>query len=219
MKLEVLTGRRFGRLEVQNLFGLYPTRWGVLCDCGNTSVVSSGNLKRGNTKSCGCFRVDLAKSRVVHGHSVARESTYLIWKGIRQRCWNPNSVCFKNYGAKGVEICPTWWWFPQFLSDMGPRPEGLSIERLDPRGNYSKQNCVWATSAEQSNNKRNSLRLSLGGETKTATQWAADPRCRVGVATFVNRIQQGWSLADALFSPVLRNGNDPNKFSKTLVLE
>lgn len=161
-------GMRYGKLVViAHSHSVYLSSrqgsrqyWRCLCDCGNESVVLAGRLVIGDTTSCGCMS---SKSKVgeftkTHGHaSAGRTSTYSTWLSMRARCYSPACTAWKWYGAKGVTICDRWLEsFEHFLADMGERPVGKSIDRIDPFGNYEPSNCRWATPLEQGRNKRNS---------------------------------------------------------------
>lgn len=166
-----LTGRRFGRLIAVKHGPKSPAgfvRWECLCDCGNTALVQTGNLLDGHSTSCGCFALeDLRTRSVTHGFTRKghRRSEYRIWAGAKKRCVNANHIDFHNYGGRGIAMCDEWLnSFETFYADMGPRPTGLTLERKDVNGPYSKENCVWATTGEQARNRRNSVRVEYEGQ-------------------------------------------------------
>jgi hypothetical protein len=155
-----ITGARFGRLVVVGKAGTAADKqclWLCACDCGNESVSTGGNLKTGNTKSCGCLNKDVAGAAAcTHGQTkgCARPLEYMRWWGMIARCKYPSSSSYKWYGGKGIRVCDRWQGrdgFANFMQDMGPKPEkGWSIDRIDPSKDYSPSNCRWLTSKENS---------------------------------------------------------------------
>lgn len=133
--------------------------WICICDCGNETEVLRGNLLKGNTISCGCVQKESQRLNGLksfkHGYTILREGTYITWEAMRGRCNNPNSDWYHRYGGRGIKICERWNDFQNFLDDMGERPEGKTIDRIDPDGDYKPSNCKWSTPKEQSNNKSN----------------------------------------------------------------
>jgi hypothetical protein len=161
-----LSGQRFGSWTVLRLSeriskdnGRY---WLCCCDCGAEREVSSKVLRSGDSASCG--RCD-PLGKLHHGPE------YRSWAHMKERCDNPNSSFYKNYGARGIGYDPRWSTFMPFYRDMGPRPVGLTLERVDTDADYSKENCIWGTWREQQNNRRNNIRVTLDGETLSLTQW------------------------------------------------
>ena len=164
-----------------------------LCECGKIKAVNIQNLKSGKSKSCGCLRREL---HTTHGKSRTGSREYACWLAIRQRCTNPSDPRFKDYGGRGIAVCERWTDFENFLKDMGPRPAGGSIDRVDNSLGYQPDNCRWATRKQQQNNTRRCVVLTFRGESLTATQWAE----RIGIKphTLLTRIKRGWSVEKAL---------------------
>lgn len=159
MRLIDLTNQRFGRLIVTGRAGFEHKQatWKCVCDCGNEKIVMGQNLRRGLTTSCGCYQkeraVEEGAKTVKHGHGYGTR-TYRTWQSLRQRCENPKNKDYELYGAKGVKVCERWKDFPAFFEDMGERPHGMTIDRINPFGNYEPNNCRWADYFVQNNNMR-----------------------------------------------------------------
>lgn len=152
---EDLTGKQFGRLTVRNLAGIHKGRchWQCVCICGVQVIVCASTLKRGQVKSCGCLSVQVNRSK---GKKYFRvfPSEYLSWSAMRQRCSNPQHDAWKDYGGRGIKVCKRWNSFANFLLDMGTRPPGRSIHRIDNNRGYKPSNCCWGTRKQQAQNRR-----------------------------------------------------------------
>lgn len=154
-------GQRFGKLTV---LGDADKRHGnryvtCQCDCGNVTDIYLSNVLSSRSTSCGCER-DKAAGLVHRKHGMSntrtksRNRTYSSWQSMRNRCLNPNSEDWSYYGGAGVKICPEWDDFEIFYSDMGERPDGLTLDRVDPNKGYFPQNCRWADAHTQRINRR-----------------------------------------------------------------
>lgn len=180
--------------------------WKCQCDCGGLAVVTTGSLNSGNSKSCGCtnaerFRQQNLERKILgnhpctkHGHS--SERTHVIWRMLVNRCSNPNATNYKDYGGRGITVCPEWLDYEKFLSDMGPAPEGLTIERLDNDKGYSKDNCVWATAQQQGRNRRSSVMLTYQGRTQSMVAWAEE--LAISYSAVKQRYRAGKSIEEIL---------------------
>lgn len=144
-----LVDRRFGSLLVlerapnKGSNTVYKCR----CICGTTKEILAKNLVNGRTKTCGCVRG-------TENHGMRYTSTYRSWVSMRQRCKNPNATGYQNWGGRGITVCARWDKFSAFLEDMGERPPGTTLERVDNDGDYTPDNCVWATYKQQAANQR-----------------------------------------------------------------
>lgn len=194
-----LTGKQFDRLFVLEYIGIgrqKQARWLCSCVCGNQVQVDGRAMRRGATRSCGCFKRERAiETFKTHGEhdSIA----YTTWVDMKARCFNTEAKAYKDYGGRGITVCERWKSFPLFLQDMGQAPAGKSIERINNNGDYSPDNCRWASPKEQSRNKRSNRFLTHGGLTLCVSDWAL----RLGLgSTLSGRINAGWSLEKALSS-------------------
>lgn len=193
--LKDYTGQRFGRLIAVRLVERDPKwnahKWLFKCDCGNEKVASIKDARTGHTSSCGCLHAEgLAARNATHGMSDRPE--YKAWKDMRARCANPRRGDYKDYGGRGVSVCAQWAEFDVFLRDMGPRPVGRTIDRIDVNGNYEPANCRWALPKTQANNKRSNRIITIDGVTQTLQAWCEHYGVEPSKARW--RLAQGWPI-------------------------
>ena len=149
-----LVGKKFHRLTVtaKAPSGAAGAAWLCVCDCGNMTVANSLKLRNSHTKSCGCLRKE-RNPNLKHGLS-NKSKTYKTWKCMRSRCDSPTSTQYKWYGGRGIKYDTRWNDYTAFVADMGERPDGKTLDRINPDLGYFKENCRWATPKEQAENNR-----------------------------------------------------------------
>lgn len=206
-----ITGNKYGRLTVIQHLGVKTRRthyWRCQCECGNIIETSGDNLKKGNSKSCGCISKECSWNKT---HGMAKTTEYAIWNSMKMRCINPNNEAYSNYGGRGIKVCERWAnSFENFYQDMGKRPEGMSIDRINVNGNYCPENCRWATIEEQSRNKRDNVYIEYKGERKILSDWAND--LNMSVAALSNRLNKyGYTIEEAFNIEI--NGSKSSKLS------
>jgi hypothetical protein len=199
-------GRKFNRWTIVSYKGMNKLgkhTYECKCECGNVKIIPLGNLKTGASKSCGCLNNEKRKGNTYskkHGMSLSRE--YHSWRAMLDRCENVNYREYQDWGGRGIKVCERWHIFENFLADMGERPNGTTLDRIDNNGNYEPTNCRWATGKTQCNNRRNNTIITYKGETKTLQQWADETGIYSG--TISMRINHyGWNIEKALTTPSL----------------
>lgn len=188
------TGKVYGMLKVLN-FVDGTKKWLCACDCGRKKLVAGGNLRTGNVNSCGCSSKKF-NSLNNKKHGFRDTPTYVSWASMLNRCRNKKSPSYRNYGGRGITYCKTWSNFENFLKDMGERPLGQSLDRIDVNGDYCLENCRWATPFEQARNRTNSKFVTMGKESKLLLEWCEE--YKISEKTVRSRIKRGWGVERAI---------------------
>lgn len=215
-KYDDLTGETFGRLTVVG-FGSRRNRgrfWLCQCSCGGEDSIKeviTGDLTSGKTKSCGCLRREISvkkgkglAAKYQTKHNLSRTPEYASWSCMISRCTNPKDVSWFRYGGAGIKVCERWLGeegLKRFVADMGSRPSGTSLDRIDNRGHYEPSNCRWATRRQQCRNRNSNRSITLNGATKSVVEWAEQYGQRPSVV--YKRLCSGWEPLRALTQPVI----------------
>lgn len=202
-KSKDISGRRFGRWTALKQAGNNSggtKLWLCRCSCGIEKIVRGTELRYGRSQSCGCLNREISRDvcirrNTTHGLSHTPENG--VWIRMIQRCENPDDPAYKYYGDRGITVCKRWRnSFAAFYADMGPRPKGLTIDRIDNDGDYEPKNCRWATKREQAGNTRKNRHIKFKGRTMIAADWARE----IGITpmTLWKRLNRGWPISRAL---------------------
>ena len=212
-RIEVNAGERYGLLtiiqeaECRRTPKGFPYRmFHCRCECGNTVTSPLANLRYGKTRSCGCLVGKSSHPRHGHRPKGSASPTYCSWQAMKSRCCDTGDQAYGQYGGRGITVCDRWMHFEGFLEDMGIRPDGTSLDRLNTDGPYDPRNCRWATPSQQQRNRRCNQMVQCNGESHCLAEWA--DRIGMNVSTLWCRIfRSGWSVSKALTTPTL----PPNK--------
>lgn len=205
-----ITGMKFGRLtaaeriQIKGKNGKTISLWKCICECGESVSVRLGNLRSGNTQSCGCLHresmAERRKTKAIH------KSEYATWNSMKGRCNNKNNPSFHRYGGRGIRVCERWQRsFEDFFSDVGEKPSPQhQLDRIDNDGNYEPGNVRWATPAEQSRNRRSTINVTINGKTQCLGDWSAELGLSRDMVEQRIRVL-GWSPIKALTTPHRKN--------------
>ena len=203
-----LVGKKFGRWLVVEECGRNKYKnvlWKCVCDCGNEKIISTPNLTRGKSKSCGCYSKEMA-SKKFSTHGLRHTQLYRVWAGIKDRTNPNNHNCKDNYRKLSVQMCEEWrndfmafynWSIENgYVEEKLPSGRNkLTIDRIDTNGNYCPENCRWATNKEQMNNQTTNKLITYNGETKTLSQWCDTLGLQYSCTN--NRLFNGWDIERA----------------------
>lgn len=178
--------------------------WLCQCDCGNTTKQPSYWLIHGKRKSCGCKTNQIiSAARTRHGDTDC--PTWKSWSSMLDRCYLKSHKSYTDYGGRGISVCDDWLTYENFRADMGERPSGKTLGRIDNNGPYCKENCEWQSYKTQARNRRNSHVISYNGASMSMADWA--DRMRLPYCTLQKRIENGWNISDALNRPAKQQRN------------
>lgn len=191
-KPEDLAGQVFNNCLVVGLVVGDCTRWLVRCiSCGREKVTRTALVKRHGCRRCHNAHMS---------HGLCGTGTYNTWQGMLARCLNKNDPRYPSYGGRGIKVCEQWLTFDGFLIDMGERPAGMTIDRIDNDKGYCPDNCRWADNMQQANNKRTNVTLTHDGLTMTIAEWAL--RLAVSHDRLYGRRRRGWGDSKIITTPV-----------------
>lgn len=193
-------GQRYGRLVAVEKVGKKgrAALWSFRCDCGNDHIALANNVRRGICQSCGCAQRKQISERAAT-HRMTGSPEHRVWHLMIQRCTNPKATQAIHYHGRGIKVCDRWRSFENFYADMGPRPEGMTLDRIDNDGDYDLGNCRWATNEVQSRNKRSNRWVTFQGKRMCITD--ALKLVNLDVSSFYARLKKGWSVDRALSQP------------------
>jgi hypothetical protein len=178
--------------------------WLCLCDCGKPTKKTAWFLKNGRVKSCGCRTKSLiSKSRTRHGETDT--PTWKSWKSMLDRCDLKAHKSYADYGGRGITICDAWRTYENFRSDMGERPYGMTLGRVDNSGNYEPSNCHWETYRQQARNRRSSRIIAHDGIVATLSEWSE--RTGLTGGTIWKRLNSGWPVDQSLMLKAKKQHN------------
>lgn len=203
-RVKDLTGMVFGLLTVLSFTNgrrRGSAYWICKCECGKEAIVLGYSLETGNTKSCGCLRKSLVKTRFIkHGHRETR--TYKAWMSMKTRCRSEYQKR-QNYYDRGITVCERWEKYENFLFDMGECPESLELDRIDNNKGYEPGNCRWTDEFIQARNKRNIKYYKYQEQSMILTDWAK--QTGIDRKVLSNRItKHKWSFEKSITTPVRR---------------
>ena len=215
-----LTEQSFERLTVIKRVPskkLGETLWLCSCSCGNTTITSTGRLRAGKCRSCGCLHIESARKQGLasskHNHTNTR--LYRIWSNMKTRCYNKNNKKYSRWGGRGIYVCNEWKNNFEVFYNWAIKSgyaEDKTIDRIDNDGPYSPDNCRWTTFKVQANNTRKNVLITFNGETHTEAEWCN--KLGIGRATLCYRLKR-YSVEEALTAPVVKGGNTIKKLSKS----
>lgn len=179
--------------------------WKCRCDCGNVKWVEGRNVRAGKSKSCGCYQKEMSWVVRPTARSKTETRTWHCWRDMIRRCHQKHRRDYADYGAKGIRVSKEWRAsFQTFVSDMGLKPDGLTLDRIDNTKGYNKENCRWATRAQQYNNRGDNVYVVWKGRRYTMMQVAQLTRKPYG--RLMSRFRRGYTIEQAVSLPLHKRG-------------
>lgn len=207
-----IAGKRFGKLVVIKYVGNnkhQKSQWLCKCDCGNTAIVVGTELRQGHTKSCGCIHLQQMYSKFNTKHGLCSHRIHGVWNAMKERCLNPKDKSYKNYGARGIKVCPDWVnnfksfydWAMQNGYDENAKTGKCTLDRIDNNGNYEPSNCRWVDNNTQQKNTRRNRLITYQNKTQCLTDWANELNIKFDVLK--DRLGKlNWSVEKAFTTEV-----------------
>ena len=204
IRTEDVVGKTFGELSALKEIDARAGQrvFQCLCECGKVTEVLMKRLRSGRTRSCGCLSLRKLSQRAVHG--MWKHKLYSTWSSARGRCHNERHKNYKGYGGRGIELCSGWRETPEAFiewieNNLGEKPEGYSLDRINNEGNYEPGNLRWASTAEQNNNTRKNKMISHEGKELQLKEWAEEKQ--LSMTCLYNRLHRGWTTKETLDTP------------------
>lgn len=195
-----LTGEQYGKLTVKRLVvddvGK-KKKWLCMCKCGNEIVVTGSNLRSGHSTQC-----KVCKSREIREHQIqhnqSKSKLYRVWNSMKNRCENPNTISYKNYGARGIKVCEEWHDPKAFIewAMKNGYEDGLEIDRINVNGDYAPLNCRWVSRLQNANNKRNNRIINIHGKNMTMAEIARENGIKYKLLH--KHLSKGMSIEEAI---------------------
>ncbi len=210
-RVKDIRGMKFGRMTPIKFLskgGNNGSSWLFRCDCGKETISRASSVVSGSIRSCGCITLERLTK---HGHYGT--PTYGSWMAMKSRCNRPDHMAYHRYGGRGITVCEEWnspTGFTAFLADMGERPRGTTIDRINNDLGYSKENCRWATPSQQRLNCEDTRFISWNGTKRQINEWVAITGIKA--STIRERIKRGWPIDDVFTRPSTKKKPHVRKF-------
>lgn len=201
-KIANLLDQKFDRLVILEQSGSTTAgkaTWICRCVEGNLIVATTGDLRSGKVRSCGCLGIELAKQRFTK-HGLKKHPLYTVWVQMKQRCYNPNNNRYNDWGGRGITVCDEWLKNFKAFYDwaiINDYQKGLTIDRIDNNGPYAPWNCKWSTLIEQARNTRKNIVVNYNGYDQVLSEVVAN-HAKVNYSTVWRRLHKGLSIKEAV---------------------